>query len=326
MDVQRWVPATLGTATAAEPLTLLSSVTGGSAMVANLAGHFALNDKTRTSVNKSLNGALAWMSDAAARELGDAEEAGFDIPGLIDRRETLHIIGGDARSDLAPLITCVVGEIAYVALQKAGRSPGGRLDPPLTMILDEAAKTCPAPLDRWTSDFGGQGITLHILVQSIPQLEEKWGTAGARAILTNATYITFGGSKDSQSAKGIVDVLGEWREQLIDRDGKKDIEAFEWRYRPWATASDLNRMRKFEVVVLRSGMGPVKGHSPRPWKRRGWKPVALEVPEPRAAEWEDLTEEIPVVRPIPVMARVLAFFQSLGAHHGAQPEAGDGVA
>ena len=92
---------------------------------------------------------------------------------------------------------------------------------------------------------------MHILVQSIPQLEEKWGTAGARAILTNATYITFGGSKDSQSAKGIVDVLGEWREQLIDRDGKKDIEAFEWRYRPWATASDLNRMRKFEVVVLR---------------------------------------------------------------------------
>ena len=324
-DVQRWLNAAPGSQDSQEPMEVLARTPNGLAQVSFLSGHYRLNGDTRTSINSSVTRGLQWLSDDAASELGDAEGGIFDIAGFIDRRETLHIIGKNDRTDLAPLMTCVVMEIAHVALQKAGRSPGGRLDPPMTMILDEAAKTCPVPLPSWTSDFEGQGITLHILVQSIPQLIARWGDTGAGTILTNTTYITFGGSKDSASVKGIVDVLGERREKLIDRDGKKDIEAFEWRHRPVQTAADLNRIPMFEVVVLRSGMGMVKGHSPQPWKRRGWKMVELEVPEFQAEGLEELTEEIPVVRPIPVMARVAAFARRLADHRALQREVEEGA-
>lgn len=37
---------------------------------------------------------------------------------------------------------------------------GEVMDPPLRLILDEAANICPVPLDDWPSDFGSHGIAL----------------------------------------------------------------------------------------------------------------------------------------------------------------------
>src|SRR5947209_9013927 len=45
----------------------------------------------------------------------------------------------------------------------------GRLDRPLTMVLDEAAAICPLPLDNWTADIGGRNVTNHISAQSRAQ-------------------------------------------------------------------------------------------------------------------------------------------------------------
>jgi hypothetical protein len=42
----------------------------------------------------------------------------------------------------------------------AGRRSGGRLDPPLTLVLDEVPLICPVALERWSADSGA-GIVLH---------------------------------------------------------------------------------------------------------------------------------------------------------------------
>jgi hypothetical protein len=39
---------------------------------------------------------------------------------------------------------------------------GEVMDPPLRLILDEAANICPVSLDEWPSDFGDRGITLRV--------------------------------------------------------------------------------------------------------------------------------------------------------------------
>ena len=59
------------------------------------------------------------------------------------------------------------------------------MDVPLRLILDEAANTCPVPLEAWSSDFGSHGITLCPVFQSRQQVIGRWGIAGAGAIANN---------------------------------------------------------------------------------------------------------------------------------------------
>src|SRR4029450_5507536 len=97
----------------------------------------------------------------------------------------------------APLVAALTGHIARQARQLAGVQPHGRLDPPLTLALDEAARLCPVPLGQWTADMGGRGVTIHIAVQSRAQLEQRWGREGAAAILNNAaTRLVYRGTRE----------------------------------------------------------------------------------------------------------------------------------
>jgi type IV secretion system protein VirD4 len=50
----------------------------------------------------------------------------------------------------------LTSEVYERAIARASRQPGGRLDPPVVLALDdEVANVCPVPLDRWTSVAGG---------------------------------------------------------------------------------------------------------------------------------------------------------------------------
>jgi type IV secretion system protein VirD4 len=74
--------------------------------------------------------------------------------------------------------------------------PGERLDPFLTMLLDEAAVTVQLPLDKWTADMGGSGIAIHMSVQSLSQLEQTWGSPGAGTLKGNVgSLMMFGGGE-----------------------------------------------------------------------------------------------------------------------------------
>ena len=66
------------------------------------------------------------------------------------------MLGADD-GNVAPLVASLTGHIAREARRLASLQPAGRLDPPLTLALDEAALICPVPLDSWTADMGGRG-------------------------------------------------------------------------------------------------------------------------------------------------------------------------
>ena len=111
-------------------------------------------------------------------------------------RGTVYLLGAED-AQLAPLLTALTGHIARTGRQVAGRLPDGRLDPPATFALDEAAIICLIPLDKWTSDFGGRNMPMHILAQSSAQLAQRWGQHGGAAITNNAgAVVIFGGTKD----------------------------------------------------------------------------------------------------------------------------------
>ena len=101
-----------------------------------------------------------------------ASGAGFDVEQLLRERATVYMLGADD-GPTAPLVTALTGHIARQARALAGRCVAGRLDPPLTLALDEAALICPIPLDNWTADMGGRGVTIHIAAQSRAQLRRR---------------------------------------------------------------------------------------------------------------------------------------------------------
>ena len=178
------------------------------AYLADVSQFLSTNDKTRSSITSTIMPALSWLTVDTAVAAA-ARGRTLDVDQLLASRGTVFLLGA-ADGQTAPLVAALTGHIARQARQLASVQPHGRLDPPLTLALDEAALICPVPLDQWTADMGGRGVTIHIAVQSRAQLEQRWGREGAAAILNNAgTVLVYGGTRDPHDLDAWVKLAGE---------------------------------------------------------------------------------------------------------------------
>ena len=171
-----------------EILTALKLSPDARPMLTQVRSLYATNDRTLTSITTTLLPHLKWVNDPTIAAVGDAD---LDDPALLDvdafvaaGTDSLYLIGRDGGAPT--LIGALTAEVAHQVRMHAGRMPGGRLDPPMTALLDEAPLTCgPIPLHDWTADMGGRNLTLHIAAQSLAQLRDVWGRDRAAAILGN---------------------------------------------------------------------------------------------------------------------------------------------
>ncbi len=116
--------------------------------------------KTAATVRMVMTRALSFMADPALAGSVLPGEHGFGIEEFLRCRGTLYMIADSEQEDapVAPLFAAMASEIHYQAELRGQASPGGRLDPPLLMGLDEVTQICPVPLPAWLSDSGGKGI------------------------------------------------------------------------------------------------------------------------------------------------------------------------
>jgi type IV secretion system protein VirD4 len=177
---------------------------------------------TRNSIYITLRLAVAFMGDPSVARccLPEPDEAVFDVKEFIESTSTLYLIGSERKhTAIAPLLTALTGHVFEESKRLAAHKPKGRHDPPLLFALDEAALIVPVPLDRWTSDAGGRGITLVIAVQSPSQLVARWGHEGAATIRNSATVkVYFGGLTEHRDLEAICAVSGEREEDAVTID------------------------------------------------------------------------------------------------------------
>lgn len=233
----------------------------------NARQYYSTADKTRSSIVTTAMVALAWLTHPTAAAIGDCEPVeSFDIDDLIDRQGTLYILGRNDGSTAA-LTGALVAELIRRA-EFAAERRGGRLDPHLTLVLDEAAKVAPGPIHLWSADCGGRGILLDVAVQSLAAMEEAWGPAPARMILANSNAVLVGaGIKDPTD-------LAHWEklsgvryieEEQRDKDG--DVISRSMREVPTIPAAQIAALEKGRAILF--GMGPVSiVVTPDTWKRR----------------------------------------------------------
>jgi type IV secretory pathway TraG/TraD family ATPase VirD4 len=225
------------------------------------------NDRTQTSITSTIMPALGWLASPAAATAA-TPGAGFDVAELLRTRATVYLLGAE-ETHAAPLVTALTGHIAREARRIAAHHPAGRLDPPLTLALDEAALISPVPLDSWTADMGGRGVTILAAFQSRAQLIARWGQTGAAIILNNtAAVMVFGGTKDRDDLDYWATLAGDRDEPVcsFDEHGRRISRTV--RKVPVLAAAQLANLPAGRVVVFRRGMAPVIGRVRPAWRRR----------------------------------------------------------
>ncbi|MDQ2727721.1 MAG: TraM recognition domain-containing protein [Actinomycetota bacterium] len=140
-----------------------------------------------------------------------AEGELFDPAGFLRAKGTLFLLGtATGASATASLVAALVEDVIDVARRMAGISPGARLDPPLGLILDEAANYPLPSLGSLMSEGGGSGITTIAVLQSLAQARDKWGREMGQAIWDAAiAKVILGGGSNADDLADISRLLGE---------------------------------------------------------------------------------------------------------------------
>ncbi|MPZ24994.1 MAG: TraM recognition domain-containing protein [Micromonosporaceae bacterium] len=229
-------------------------------------GFFATNDRTQTAITASIRPALAWLTDTAAASAEGTDEAMLDVEAFLADAGTLYLLGAED-AIVAPLVTALTAEIARTA-RRIASDHGGRLDPPLTLALDEAALICPVPLDRWTADMGGRNVTIHIGAQSRAQLRQRWGEVGAAIVNNASTILVFGGMRDPDDLRAFEALSGEREDITYTRDRDGQITGSTTKRVPVLTAAQLANLPARRVMVVRRGIPASIGRVQLAWQRR----------------------------------------------------------
>ncbi|MGI8415076.1 MAG: type IV secretory system conjugative DNA transfer family protein [Nakamurella sp.] len=141
------------------------------------------------------------------------EGHGFEIGEFLASSDSVYLLTEGQEHGAAPFVTALVDEIMHHARRLSQRSVGQRLDPPLTVVLDEPANTAALPaMPQYMSDSGGRGIALCLLPQGWAQMRRRWGDDGAKEIWNSATAaMVMGGGKESDFLEDISRLVGDHR-------------------------------------------------------------------------------------------------------------------
>lgn len=113
-------------------------------------------------------------------------------------------------SPTAGLVSAFIEDVVTTARRLAAASPGARLDPPLGLVLDEAANYPLPSLSGLMSEGGGNGICTLVVLQSLAQARDRWGRERAQAIWDAATIkVVLGGQANTDDLTDMSRLLGE---------------------------------------------------------------------------------------------------------------------
>jgi type IV secretion system protein VirD4 len=249
--------------------------------------------KTIETIQMSMRSAFAFIGDPQlASCVLPAEGYALDIPAFLAECGTLYLIGRKQgqHAPLGPLYAALAAEVHWQAVQAATSQPGGRLDPPLLMALDEATQICPCPVPDWTGDSSGQGITILTVAHGEAKLAERWGEHGKQAILDTAGVVIYlPGLRDTATLHTASKLTGDtaYTERGQEHSTRHSV----------LTDAMVRAIPRGYGLLIRSDLSPVIAHIPVIWRdpRYLWAlvtgralaaitPAAVRAPAPEPAK------------------------------------------
>ena len=207
---------------------------------------------------------MAWVTPPR-----DARMPCFDPARFALTRDTLYLIT-ESRSAASPLIAGITDTVMRAGRRRAEQA-GGRLDPPMCLILDEAANICKiSDLPDLYSHLGSRGMIPVTILQSYEQGITVWGEQGMAALWGSATKKLIGAGVDSpRLTRDVAALVGHHDvpvRSVSVGDGRAS-EQISWQRRLILEAADIRSIERGSALLLASGVRPAL-LGLRPWTAR----------------------------------------------------------
>jgi len=178
-DVARWVQRR-----ERAEVTAALSVAGEPAADDAMQLVASLTEQHRSQVYAAVLGAIAAYSDPAVREGVLANQ--FSAERLLDGRTNTAYVCAPAHEQrrLGPVFVSLVQDVIDLAYERSTQA-GRPLDPPLLVVLDDAATSAALPqLDVYASTAAARGVQLVTTFRHIGQMQARYGDR-AEVLLNN---------------------------------------------------------------------------------------------------------------------------------------------
>jgi type IV secretion system protein VirD4 len=194
----------------------------------------------------------------------------IDPPSLLDGDHTLYLCApAHEQRRLRPLFTALATEVLDAAFGRAARR-GRPLDPPLLVVLDEAANVAPlAELDALASTAAGHGVQLVTVWQDLAQLNARYGARAGSVVNNHRVKLFLSGIADPATLEHASALVGdaEHRQHTTTIDGRGGRSTSEGPvFRRLAPADVLRRLAPGTAVAVSGHLPPLRLRL-RPWWR-----------------------------------------------------------
>jgi type IV secretory pathway TraG/TraD family ATPase VirD4 len=196
----------------------------------------------------------------------------FEPLEFLKSRGTLYLLGtASGKLFTENLVSAFIEDIIDAAYFEAARSVGGKLDPPCSLILDEAANYPLKSLGGLMSTGGGNGITTVAVLQSLAQLRAQFGYEMATAIWDSANAkIILGGSSSVSDLRDVSQLIGdrdvtESSTTNHDSGGRSVSESM--RQRPVLDPAMIHSISMGHALLLLRNAKPIM-LTLKPWTKR----------------------------------------------------------
>ncbi len=172
----------------------------------------------------------------------------INLESIGERPTAVFIVIQDEKKTYHSLVTILLKQI-YETLIRVAQKHGGKLPVRTNFLLDEFANMPPLKdVTTMITAARSRLIRFTMIVQNFAQLDDVYGKEEAETIRGNCGNIIYLITTELKALEEISKMCGEEKSKKDDKTAST----------PLVTVSDLQRMKQFEVIILRMRMQPFK--------------------------------------------------------------------
>ena len=173
----------------------------------------------------------------------------FDINSIGKQKTAVFMVIQDEKKTYHALATIFVKQCYEALIDVAMHSPKGELPVRTNFILDEFANMPPLKdITTMVTAARSRHIRLTMMIQNFAQLDQVYGKEDAQTIRSNCTNLVYLITTELSALEEISKLCGEVKSKKDDKTAST----------PLVTVSDLQKLKKFECIILRLRMNPFK--------------------------------------------------------------------
>ena len=172
----------------------------------------------------------------------------FELDSIGEKPTVLYIVIQDEKKTYHSLVTILLKQ-CYETLISTAQKHGGKLPVRTNFLLDEFANMPPLKdITTMITAARSRQVRFAMIVQNFAQLDQVYGKENAETIKGNCGNTIYLITTELKALEEISKMCGEVKSKKDDKTAST----------PLVTVSDLQRMKQFEVIIMRMRKNPFK--------------------------------------------------------------------